>query len=448
MSKSLSGFQLLQLKSERIRAIGMILVLAVVASIGIYHLVSISGNPEVGITIIIICLIFAGFETVFLLYVQWTIKSCRQVTEWLRYFESFVESVFPVVAMVVLMDVSDKPFTVLLSPAYALIIIIIAGSSLRLNPRLTLFTGVLSTMCYTILTLSVLQVDSTLHLNPHPTYIYLNMALMLLVATMVMYFITRQIRSYVNAAAQEMVLQRELELASQVQTNLLPSPLPILEGYEVAAFNKPATHTGGDYYDCIQTDSLQTIFMIADVTGHGVGPALITASSRAYFRAILEENQQLKEIFQQANYLLQKDMCSGQFVTLAAVMLDINSHIIKYISAGHGPTLVIRNKDGTVENLPAQSIPLGVDTPLTLEDVIEVKLLPGDIVAMFSDGCYEEKNDKGEAFGLERLTDLLKSNQGKSVNDIAMIFQSAVKGFSDKLPQSDDMTMLLLKRLE
>lgn len=448
MSNHLSGFQLLQLKSERMRAIGMLLVLMVVSLIGVYHLVSESGNPQVGKTIIVICLIFAGFETVFLVYVQWIMNQRKKVTEGLRYFESFVESIFPVIAMVILMDVSDKPFTVLLSPAYALLMIIIAGTSLRLNPRLTLYSGILASSSYMILTLRVLQVDSTLHLSPHPTYIYINMALMLLVETLVMYFITRQMRSYVNAAVQEMSMQNELQLASEIQKNLLPSPLPDLYGYEIAAFNKPATQTGGDYYDCMHIKSGQTIFMIADVTGHGVGPALITASSRAYFRAILEQQSQLKELVQQANNLLHKDMFAGRFITLAAFILDSTSHRIKYISTGHGPTLIIRNEAEKVETLSAQSIPLGVDDPIILEDIIETVLLPGDLVVMFSDGCYEGKNSNDETFGLERLTELLEINKHKSVNDIAMIFQTVMREFRLDTLQSDDMTMLLLKRLE
>jgi hypothetical protein len=447
MSRPLSGFHILQLKSERVRAIGMLLVLAVVAMFGVYYLWNPDAGPvQIGITIIVFTLIFAAFEIMFLYVVQRNIRECRNENDRLRDVELFVESVLPVIAMGILMGVANDPFVVLLSPAYVLIIIIIAASSLRLNPRLTLYAGILSSLCYAGLVLKALYVDDIRHLNPHPDVLYINMAVMLLVMTLVMYFITRQLRSYVDAAVQEMVLQSELELASEVQSNLLPSPLPELHGYEIAAFSIPAKHTGGDYYDCLVIDAQKTILMIADVTGHGVGPSLMTASSRAYFRAILEQQSELSEIIQQANRLLQKDLCSGHFVTLAAMILDSHSHRVQFLSAGHGPTLVVRHQEGSVEELPAQSIPLGIDVPLPLENVLELELLPGDMVAMFSDGCSDSRNTAGEAFGLERLTGLLKLNRAKPAHEIAAIYELEVKKFSENTPQADDMTMLLLKR--
>jgi hypothetical protein len=430
-----------------VRAIGMLLVLAVVAMFGVYYLWNPdAGSVQIGITILIITLIFAAFEIMFLYVVQRNIRECRNENDRLRDFELFVESVLPVMAMGILMSVARDPFVVLLSPAYVLIIIIIAASSLRLNPRLTLATGILSSVCYALLVLKALYVDDIDHLNPHPDVLYINMAVMLLVTSLVMYFITRQMRSYVDAAVQEMVLQSELELASEVQTNLLPSPLPELPGYEIAAFSKPATHTGGDYYDCLVIDAQKTILMIADVTGHGVGPSLMTASSRAYFRAILEQQSDLGEILQQANRLLQKDLCSGHFVTLAALLLDSHMHRMQFLSAGHGPTLVVRNQAGSIEELPAQSIPLGIDVPLPLEDALQIELMPGDLVAMFSDGCYDARNAAGEKFGQERLGELLRLHKTKPVHEITAIFEHEVRKFSENTAQADDMTMLLLKR--
>src|SRR5690606_21514877 len=106
------------------------------------------------------------------------------------------------------------------------------------------------------------------------------------------------------------------------------------------------------------------------------------------------------EVVQQANRLLHQDLCSGHFVTLAALLLDNHSHRVQFLSAGHGPTLVVRNQ-GKVEELPAQAIPLGIDVPLTLEQPLEIDLMPGDMVAMFSDGCSDIRNSAGEKFGQE-----------------------------------------------
>jgi stage II sporulation SpoE-like protein len=444
----LTDFQLLRLKSERLRAIGMLMVLAVVSLIGFYNLLfAPESKMGLGRSILYTVFVFAFFESIYLLVVRNAIKKKKKVMAFLRYFEAIVEGLLPVAAMAMFMDVSDNPYVVLLSPAYPFILIIISASALRLTPYLTLITGLISSVCYAILTIRVLYFDGFEYLNPHPNNLYLFMSMMLFVAAIVMYFITVELRSYVDVAVEDMALQDELELASEVQKNLLPSPLPELEGYDVAAFSTPAKHAGGDYYDLVIPDSKQAIFMLADVAGHGIGPALLTVSSRAYFRAILGEHQKISEIIERVNQLMACDLRAGQFVTLTALVLCMNTHTAKYFSAGHGPTLVVRKKEGTVERMEAQSIPLGIDVPLKMDPPIKFSLSEGDIVAMFSDGCYEGKNDEDEAFGIERVVGLIKENQDKPVDEIITLLQETITSFTGRKSQADDMTMLLLKRL-
>lgn len=444
-----TDFQLLRLKSEHLRAIGMLIILAVISLIGFYNLLfAPESKMGLGRSILYIVFVFAFFETIYLLVVRNAIKKKKRIMIFLRYLESIIEGLLPVAAMAILMDTSDNPYVVLLSPAYSFILIIISASALRLTPSLTLITGMLSSVCYTALTIRVLYFDGFQQVNPHPNNLYVFMSMMLFIAAIVMYFITRELRSYVDVAVEDMALQDELELASEVQKNLLPSPLPELKGYDVAAFSTPAKHAGGDYYDLVTPDPGQTIFMLADVAGHGIGPALLTVSSRAYFRAILGEHQKISEIIQRVNQLMSNDLSAGQFVTLTALVLCMNTHTAKYFSAGHGPTLVIRKKEGTIERLEAQSIPLGIDVPLKMEPPIKFAIAPGDIIAMFSDGCYEGKNDEDEAFGMERVVGLLKENQDKSVDEIIKLLQQAITTFTGRISQEDDMTMLLLKRLE
>jgi stage II sporulation SpoE-like protein len=443
-----TDFHYLRLKSEYLRAIGMLMVLAAVSLIGFYNLFfAHESKMGLGRSILYIVFVFAFVETFYLLVVINAIKRKKRIISSLRYFEAIVEGLLPVAAMAMLMDASDNPFVVLISPAYSFILIIISASALRLTPGLTLLTGALSFISYSALTIRALYFDGFESVNPHPNNLYLFMSLMLLIAAIVMYFITRELRSYVDVAVEDMALQDELELASQVQENLLPEPLPELEGYDVAAFSTPAKHAGGDYYDLVTPDPKQAIFMLADVAGHGIGPALLTVSSRAYFRAILGEHQKISEIIQRVNQLMSCDLQAGQFVTLTALVLCLNTHTAKYFSAGHGPTLVIRKKEGTVERMGAQSVPLGIDVPLKMEPPIKIAMAPGDIVAMFSDGCYEGTNDDNEAFGLERVVGLLKENQDKPVDEIINILQSSIKEFTGRTAQEDDMTMLLLKRL-
>jgi hypothetical protein len=442
-----TDFHLLRLKSERLRTLAMLLVLAVVCFIGLYHLYF-APESKIGIGKLILstAFVFGIFEITYLLIVNNAIRKKRRIRQYLRYFEAIVEGALPVIAMAMIIEVSDSPYRVLISPAYPFIIIIIAASALHLTPKLTLITGLLSSTLYALLTIKVVYFLDLKHLSTEPFYLYLFMALMLFVVSAVIYFITHQLRSYVDAAVKEMSLQNELALASEVQNNLLPSPLPDLNGYDVDGFSTPAKHAGGDYYDLVKPEPDQTIFMLADVAGHGIGPALLTVSSRAYFRAILGEHTKVSEIIQRVNQLMANDLNAGQFVTLTALVLCMKSNQAKYFSAGHGPTLLIK-KNAMVEKLEAQSIPLGIDVPLKIEPPIKFTIEPGDMVAMFSDGCYEGKNSAGEAFGLDRVIKLLRENQEKPVKEIIALLQQAVKEFTGRNEQQDDMTMLILKRM-
>lgn len=446
-SINFTDFHLLRLKSERLRALTMLSVLGVVVFIGFYYLFFAPPSKiGIGKLVLITVFIIGIFEVSYLLIVNNAIRKKRRIRQALRYFESIVEGVLPVIAMAMIVDVSDNPYRVLISPAYPFIIIIIAASALHLTPKLTLITGLLSSTLYALLTIEVVYILDLKNLSTEPYYLYLFMAMMLFVASAVIYFITHELRSYVDAAVKEMALQDELALVSEVQNNLLPSPLPELKSYDVDGFSIPAKHAGGDYYDLIMPDPDQAILTIADVAGHGIGPALLSVSSRAYFRAILGEHTEVAKIIQRVNQLMANDLNAGQFVTLSALVLCISSDQATYFSAGHGPTLLIK-KNATVEKLQAQSIPLGIDVPLKIEPPIKFRIEPGDMVVMFSDGCYEGKNLEGEVFGLERVIKLLRENQEKPVKEIIASLQQAVKKFTGRNEQKDDMTMLILKRL-
>jgi len=445
---AIDGFHELRLKSEQIRAYGMLFVLLVVAGIGVYHLIyNANDYPYLGIAIIGICALFALIELKFLFNIKRALTSCTPVPDWVWYVEAAIESIFPVVAMVVIMDVADRPFVVLLSPAYALLFIIIAASALRLNVRLTLMAGCLSALSYLLLVLRVLQVDSTTGLNPYPPVLYINMAIMIVVATVVAAFIAHQLKRFVETAVKEQVMQGELELASAVQRNLLPSPLPDVSGYEVAAISKPATQTGGDYYDCIALNKKEMLFMIADATGHGIGPALMTAGSRAYFRALTQTEKQITGLLKQANALLEHDLCGGRFITLAALKLNNVTHTGEYLSAGHAPTFLLRHDANSVEKLSAQAAPIGVDASMQSDGSLSLEFAASDMIMMFSDGIFECQNSQGEAFGIERLENLLIQLRDKPVQNMATEILSSIQEYAGEQEQSDDVTLMIIRRM-
>ena len=449
MANSLTAFELLRLKSERMRGIGMLFMLVVMTGIGLYYMQYMPDTRAgLGSTIIIMTLIFAVFEIAFMFVVENAIRQGKMPDNALWYFEMVIESLIPVLSMAMIIDVMHNPFITLVSPAYALIIIIIAASSLRLSPCLTVVTGVFSAVCYSVLVFWVLYVGKSEYQNPYSTILYINMAIMILVATAVMFFVTREMRRYVDVTILGVAMGKELELASHVQKNLLPSPVPSLPGYEISAFSTPATQTGGDYYDVVITQPNHAIVTLADVSGHGIGPALLMATCRAYIRGILNHEQNLASVMTQANHLLCDHVSSGRFVTLAALSLDADNHQAEYLSAGHAPTLLMRDETGEIESLPAQAMPMGITTPLSLDDAVRIDFKVGDILVMFSDGYYEWKNAAGEQFGIARLKNLLHKHRYESASKITAILQDAIRAFAQEQPQKDDVTTLIVKRVE
>jgi hypothetical protein len=154
--------------------------------------------------------------------------------------------------------------------------------------------GVFAAVGYAALVAWALLAGDPSQASPHPPAMYVNLVVMVGIATAVAVFVARQIQGYVEAAVREMEirrqrdqLKRDLEIASEIQQRLLPRAMPNLAGYDFAAVSRPADETGGDYYDWQEISRDRVVLSLADVTGHGVGPALVTAACRAYVRVIL-----------------------------------------------------------------------------------------------------------------------------------------------------------------
>jgi phosphoserine phosphatase len=244
-------------------------------------------------------------------------------------------------------------------------------------------------------------------------------------------------------------LERDLEVAREIQQRSFPDTLPELDGFELDAWNRPADQTGGDTYDVIQRDGdgSGTVLLMADATGHGVGPALSVTQVRSMLRMALRMDAALEDIAAHLNRQLHADLPTGRFVTAWLGELDVDAHTIASLSAGQAPLLAYRAATDTVESFAADTVPLGILPDQAFEIGRRVVLEPGDIFLVASDGIYEAmRPGDNEEFGEARVRELLRDQADESAKRIARVIRRSVRTFTENAPAGDDRTMIVIKR--
>jgi serine phosphatase RsbU (regulator of sigma subunit) len=226
----------------------------------------------------------------------------------------------------------------------------------------------------------------------------------------------------------------------------MPTRPPQLDDFEIAGWNQPADQTGGDYFDWQLLPDGQLAISIGDATGHGIGPALVSALCRAYARASFLADQKQEQILERLNTLLASDLADDRFVTFAVIFLNPANSNIKVLSAGHGPILWYRRGANKWENFEAQGIPLGMIDGMSYEDSHLNYLRAGDMIVLVTDGFYEWQNPESEEFGLERMKDTIHAARDCSPEEVIARLYTAVKDFSKGTAQNDDLTAVVLKR--
>ena len=191
-----------------------------------------------------------------------------------------------------------------------------------------------------------------------------------------------------------------------------------LDGLELAGLTESAEQTGGDYYDFVPMSNGDYGLVVGDVTGHGIGPALLMAETRAYLRILAADLDDVGEILTRANRVLTEDTGSERFVTLLFVRLSPKTGTVRYASAGHPPALWLDGSGHLKRELKRTGIPLGIrpDTEYTVSE--DFPLEPGDLLALMTDGVEESTSEDGEMFGKERIVQTLGSHQVESAAEI------------------------------
>ncbi|MCZ6611792.1 MAG: SpoIIE family protein phosphatase [Planctomycetota bacterium] len=257
-------------------------------------------------------------------------------------------------------------------------------------------------------------------------------------------------------------LERDLQLARSIQQSTFPMCLPALAGFDIDAWSEPAEETGGDAYDVIGYQAAGTaapilgsaqdvdraVLLLADATGHGIGPALSVTQVRAMLRMAVRIGAELPRIVRHLNNQLCDDLPSGRFVTAWLGELNATDHTLRSFSAGQGPLLRYDAARDTFDMVESDAMPFGIMRDLEVEIARPILMRPGDLFAVISDGIFEAMDRAGRQFGPERVVDVLSAHHRRSPQRIMAAIRDAVNAFTDARPAGDDRTAIVIKRTE
>ncbi len=239
-------------------------------------------------------------------------------------------------------------------------------------------------------------------------------------------------------------MKEEMKMAKSIQMNLLPQQAPLIEGYEMSAINIPAKAVGGDYYDYIELPDSKWGFCIGDITGKGMPAALLMSSLQASLRSQALINVESANCVQNINKLLYNNTESHRFATLFYGVLNPEEHKIKYCNAGHDQPILLRK--AKLENqLESTGLILGVMEEFPYDSAM-IDIEVDDVLILYTDGITEAMNADEEEFGLERTLAVITAHADQSAADIQQALLDAVNAHASGHTQSDDITLMVIKR--
>jgi sigma-B regulation protein RsbU (phosphoserine phosphatase) len=244
-------------------------------------------------------------------------------------------------------------------------------------------------------------------------------------------------------------LRRSLDLAKEVQQNLLPKANPVVEGLDIAGKSIYCDETGGDYYDFISigdNDKQKIGVAIGDVAGHGISSALLMATVRSSLRQRASLPGSIANIISDINYQLVQDVeDSGQFMTMFYLSIDPMKRNLHWVRAGHDPAIFYDPGSDSFEELGGPGLSLGIDENWVFEDNLKTGLTKGQIILLCTDGIWEARDPKGEMFGKEPILHILQKNSSSSANEILEIILDSLNSFQKSAKIEDDITLVVIK---
>ena len=247
-------------------------------------------------------------------------------------------------------------------------------------------------------------------------------------------------------AIEKQRLEDELAIARDIQKGLLPNVLPSMPGLDIAATNISSTVVGGDYYDVIPVPDGRHVIAIGDVSGKGYPAALLMANLQATIRALVPTGLGLAELTARVNDLMCDNTGSDKFVTFFWAFVDTTARSLTYVNAGHNPPYLQR-ADGSLVRLDRGGMILGVLKTSTPYEAATVDLRPGDALVLFTDGVSEAMNREGVDYGEKRLEGVIGRCRRCSAEETAEAIHRDILEYAGGAPQSDDVTMMIIKVL-
>ena len=242
-------------------------------------------------------------------------------------------------------------------------------------------------------------------------------------------------------------LERELQVAADIQLSILPDELPKVEKFDFGARILPARQVGGDFYDVFPVSEYELGVLIGDVADKGVPSALFMARAHALIMAEADTGMSAGEVMQLVNRHITRLQKSTQFVTVLYGLLDLKTQVFSFARAGHEPPLIL-NPDGTVERLPhSPGMALGLWDNITL-DLRAIALPPGSTLLLFTDGMTDCRNPKGEPFGLERIKKTLGGLAAMNAQQVCDHLLDTLMNYQDGSKQDDDVTLVAIHALK
>jgi len=243
-------------------------------------------------------------------------------------------------------------------------------------------------------------------------------------------------------------LQQSLDIAMEVQQNLLPGQDPEIEGLDIAGTSIYCEETGGDYYDYLMTAEngrKKICVVVGDVADHGIPSALLMTTARAFLRQRTSRSGELDQVVSDVNQQLCRDVeDSGRFMTLFICEIDRSNQIIHWVNAGHDPAMIYDRESGRFEELTGNALPLGVSETAAYQKS-DKALIPGQIIMIGTDGIWEAQSPQGDMFGKERFKNIIRENAGQPAKDIIEAVIKTVDRFCHPLEKTDDVTLVVIK---
>jgi sigma-B regulation protein RsbU (phosphoserine phosphatase) len=244
-------------------------------------------------------------------------------------------------------------------------------------------------------------------------------------------------------------MQFSLNLAKEVQQNLLPKTNLKIDGFDIAGKSIYCDETGGDYYDFILIDDAaekKIGVAIGDVSGHGVSAALLMAAVRSSLRQRLSLPGHAAEVISDLNRQMAQDMeDSGQFVTMFYLTVDPIKMQLQYVRAGHDPAIFYDQNTDAFEELSGTGIALGVDINWDVKAYTKPALRNGQIIFLSTDGIWEARNPQGEMFGKGPIYDIIRNNSSLGANEILKAMIESLRSFQKDTKIEDDITLVIIK---